>query len=210
MALTKALIINQDAAIPVPIPVMFNPPEYQLERSNEFASFNPPGIGATQLQFVRCHSPSLSMDLFFDTTDLGVDVRMFTDRIVGLMNLEATTHAPPRLLFVWGSLIFPCMLQSVSQQFDYFNAFGIPLRAKLRVSLQSYETMARALAKVPLESTDRAKRWLFKAGDSLQRIAAQEYGDPGQWRAIAEASGIDNPLTIAPGTSLIVPTITSG
>jgi nucleoid-associated protein YgaU len=41
----------------------------------------------------------------------------------------------------------------------------------------------------------------------LQRIAAEEYGDPRQWRPIADASNVDNPLTLRPGQSLIVPSL---
>jgi hypothetical protein len=35
--------------------------------------------------------------------------------------------------------------------------------------------------------------------------AAQEYGDAGQWRALAAANGIDDPLRVPSGRSLIVP-----
>jgi nucleoid-associated protein YgaU len=36
--------------------------------------------------------------------------------------------------------------------------------------------------------------WTVKAGDKLPLIAAQVYGDPRQWRPIAEANNIANPL----------------
>jgi nucleoid-associated protein YgaU len=44
-------------------------------------------------------------------------------------------------------------------------------------------------------------------GETLTRVAAQELGDPAQWRRIADANGIDDPLAVAPGTVLEVPPI---
>ncbi len=209
MPLTKALIVNTDAIIPLPIPVMFNPPEYRIQKTNQFAEVGIPGLGSSLLQFVKGGSETLSMDLFFDTTDLGVDVRVFTELVLSLTSLNAKTHAPPNLIFIWGTLIFPCVLESVTQQFDYFNPIGMPLRAKLTVSLKGRDLLEDLLSSIPLESADRTKGVVVKSGDTLQAISAAEYDDPRQWRLIAEASGIDNPLTIQPGRSLTVPPLLS-
>jgi len=207
MPLTKAIIIDRDALIPLPIPVMFNPPEYQLVKSNQYAEVEIPGLGSSLLQFVKGSPQTLTLDLFFDTTGSGVDVRLYTALVVNLTEINARTHAPPRLLFIWGSLLFPCVLESVTQHFDRFNALGMPLRATLSVTLKGYDLIDRLLSRIKLESADRAKQRVFQAGDSLQRIAAEEYDDPGQWRAIAQSSNIDNPLTVPSGRALLVPTL---
>jgi nucleoid-associated protein YgaU len=184
---------------------MFNPPEYQLEKTNQFAEVAIPGLGSSLLQFVQGSPQSLTMDLFFDTTDSGVDVRLITSLLVGLTSLNPDTHAPARLLFVWGTLIFPCVLERVSQRFEYFNALGMPLRARLNVTFKGNDLLQDLVAAIPLLSADRTKRRVFKQGDTLQRIAAEECADPRKWRPIAEASGIDNPLTIRTGQGLTVP-----
>jgi hypothetical protein len=205
MPLTKALIINTDATDPLPIPVMFNPPEYRIQKTNQFAEVGIPGLGSSLLQFVRGSAETLTMDLFFDTTDLGIDVRTTTELVIRLTSLNAKTHGPPRLMFVWGSLIFPCVLESVTQHFDYFNALGMPLRATLTVTLKGNDKIEDLLSSIPLESADRTKGYVVKAGDTLQGIAALEYDDPRPWRLIAQASNIDNPLTIQPGLMLSIP-----
>ncbi len=207
MALTKAIIMNTDAVVPIPIPVMFNPPQYQLQKTNQYAEVGIPGLGSSLLQFVRGNAQTLTMDLFFDTTDSGIDVRVHTELVVGLTAVNAETHAPPQLMFIWGSLIFPCILESVTQRYDYFNAAGMPLRATLSVTLKGHDLLESLLAKVPLQSSDRAKGWIVKAGDTLQSIAAREYDDPREWRAIAETNEIDNPLTVQTGERLIIPTL---
>jgi nucleoid-associated protein YgaU len=208
MPLTKALIINTDAIVPIPIPVMFNPPEYQLVKTNQFAEIGIPGLGSSLLQFVRGSSQTLTMELFFDTTDIGIDVRLITTLVVGLTSLNPDTHGPPRLLFVWGTLIFPCVLESVTQRFEYFNTLGMPLRARLNVSFKGHDLLEDLVASIPLLSADRTKRRVFKQGESLQQIAAEEYADPRKWRPIAEASNVDNPLTVPSGRGLTIPTLT--
>jgi len=51
------------------------------------------------------------------------------------------------------------------------------------------------------ETTSRVVR----RGDSLASIAADAYGDPTQWRAIAEANGIENPFAVSAGATLTIP-----
>jgi Contractile injection system tube protein/LysM domain len=207
MPLSKALIVARLPRGPLLVPVMFNPPEYQLVRSNEYAEVAVPGLGSSLVQFVRGNARTLSMELFFDSTGTGVDVRLHTDLVVGLADVNAETHAPPELLFLWGSLVFPCVLESVTQQFLYFDPLGLPLRAQLSVTLRGAEALRTLVAATPLQSPDRAKGRVVRAGDTLQRIAAEEYGDPRQWRVIARASEIDDPLALRPGQRLTVPAL---
>src|SRR5207248_1004687 len=133
---------------------MFNPPEYQLQKSNQYAEIGIPGLGSSLLQFVKGSAQTLTMELFFDTTDLGLDVRAFTSLVLALTDVNSDTHAPPALLFIWGTLIFPCVLESVTQRFEYFNAFGLPLRARLQVTLKGHDLLEDLLASIPLLSAD--------------------------------------------------------
>ena len=47
----------------------------------------------------------------------------------------------------------------------------------------------------------------MKRGDTLSRIAAEEYGDPREWRHIADetADVLENPRRLEPGTILVIP-----
>jgi nucleoid-associated protein YgaU len=206
MILTKAVIVNLDTG--ESIRVMFNPPEYQLQKTNQFAEVGIPGLGSSLLQFVKGSAQTLAMELFFDTSDQGTDVRSRTSAVIALMDVNSETHAPPRLLFLWGSLAFPCVLENVSQKFDYFNPAGLPLRARLSVALKGNNLLKDLLGEAQLQSPDRSKVRLIRAGDTLQGIAAQEYDDPRLWREVAQANGIDNPLAVPVGRSLKVPALT--
>jgi nucleoid-associated protein YgaU len=206
MLMSKALLVVRDATPPLALPVMFNPPEYQLTKTNEYAEMAVPGVGSSVLQYVKGNAQTLAMSLFFDSSDTGIDVRSYTSLVEGLTAVRPQSHRPPRLLFVWGSLVFPCVLEAVSSRFLRFDRAGLPLRAELAVSMRGDDSLQRLLASVPLQSSDKVKGWVVAAGDRLESIAAQEYGDPRAWRDVARANGIDNPLRLVPGQRLTLPT----
>jgi nucleoid-associated protein YgaU len=62
-------------------------------------------------------------------------------------------------------------------------------------------------AQTPRESSDKTKRVVVVRGQRISDVAGQEYGDPTQWRPIAEASLIDNPRFLDAGTVLSVPSL---
>ena len=59
----------------------------------------------------------------------------------------------------------------------------------------------------PKQSPDHAKLYTVRRGDTLQGIAMAEYDDPREWRRIADTNGITNPMSLPPGTKLLVPPI---
>lgn len=218
--LVKAFLTRKDNPLLV-VPCLFNPKELSVEKSNQFAEVNIPGLPSPIFQFVRGNARSVSMDLFFDTFEEGIDVRVFTDRITGwdagsmfsklpgaakgLMDIDSDLHAPPVCLFIWGAFIFQCIIDRVSKRFTMFLPEGIPVRATLSVTLKEYREVDVQVKEISLESADLTKRWVVTQGDSLWSIAAKEYGNPGDWRLIADANKIDNPRKITPGEELVVP-----
>src|SRR6266566_1668321 len=114
MALTKAQILVEHTG--EKIPVMFNPEEYTLNKDNNFASQTVPGLRSPLLQFVNGNLRTLEMELFFDTFEKHTDVRDETKKVVSLMNIDPTLHAPPVLQVTWGSLTLTCVLARVSQK----------------------------------------------------------------------------------------------
>ena len=89
-----------------PIDVQYNPTEYTLEKGTQIAEVPIPGIDSPLQQFVRGQTEKLTLDLFFDTSDLGmgpgaISVTTKTDRIYELIKIEPERHAPPILTFLW-------------------------------------------------------------------------------------------------------------
>lgn len=187
------------------VDVLFNPTEYSLEASNEYADNEVPGLQRPISQYVGGNASSLSLSLFFDTYEDRTDVRELTNKIVSIMDVDSDLHAPPECRFVWGSLDFKGVITTITQRFTMFLETGEPVRATLDLSLQSSQTMKEQYQEIPRQSADRTKRKTIKLGDQLWSIAADEYEDPGAWRRIAEANGIDNPRVLAAGQSLTIP-----
>jgi hypothetical protein len=187
------------------IEVRFNPTEYTLDKSNEFANINIPGLESPLLQFTRGGLQTLTTDLFFDSYETGEDVRKkYVDRVAKLMEIDEDLHAPPVCEFVWGDGIkFTCVVSKVTKKFTMFNSDGAPVRATLSVTFNEYKTEAEL--KKPTSSPDRTKVYTFKEGDSLWAIAWEQYGDAGQWRSIAEANDMDNPRLIPVGKQIEIP-----
>lgn len=210
--LEKAYFTRKDDTS-LKVPFLFNPKELGIEKSNQFAEVNIPGLSSPILQFVRGNARTVTMDLLFDTYELGTDVREFTDRITGwedgkqkgLMDIDSELHAPPVCIFIWGAFTFQCIIERVSKRFTMFLPEGIPVRATLNVSLKEYQDVDLQVRKIDFHSTDLRKRRTVIEGDSLWSIAAREYGSAEDWRLIAEENNLDNPRKLKPGQELVLP-----
>jgi hypothetical protein len=204
--------------LPAVIPVQFNPTEYGTTKGAQMAEIAIPGIDSPIIQFVRGQTQTLTLELFFDSSLLGssatkvVDVRTRTDPVAQLVKIQPKTHAPPRVRFVWGlGLSFRAIVDNVQQKFTLFNPRGIPVRATLTVAFKEYKTLEEQLKELNLQSSDHTKLRVVRRGDTLARIAFEEYGDAGQWRWIAEHRDNRSRLTdlrrLVPGMELSVPAL---
>ena len=220
MPLAKATIevldreaINPAVGLKQFITVQFNPTEYTLNKGAQIAEIGIPGLDSPILQFIRGQNEKLTLDLFFDTTLNGMgesatDVRDQTKAIYQLVKIQPKMHAPPRIRFVWGEgLSFKAIVESVQQRFTLFNPRGIPLRATLSVSFREYKTLEDQLKELKLESADHTKSRVVRRGDTLSKIANDEYNDPNEWRRIADQNPREtaNPRRLVPGTVLEIP-----
>lgn len=213
------------------IPVQYNPTELVLEKKVQFAEIGIPGLTSPLQQFVRGNAEVLTCELFFDTSDKGMGVEATsvateTDLIYSLARIDPDGHAPPVVEFHWGpgfpgsSLSdklssqtrehFTGIVSSIRQTFTLFSAGGIPLRAKLSLTITEYETLDDQLSMLNLKSPDRTHGHIVRAGDQLWSIAHHYYERPSAWRTIAVANRIEDPRRLNPGRSLTVPAIEAG
>lgn len=210
MTVEKATITN--TVTNEQLPVLFNPEEYTLQKSNTFAQANVPGLSSPILQFVNGNMRTLDMELFVDTLEAhgsanaaGDDVRNLTDQITGLLDIDPTTHAPPVLLFTWGSLAFLCVLASVSQRFTLFKPDGTPVRARLNVTFNEYRNAELEAKEIKRETADYTKLHTVIMGETLPGIATRVYGEAALWRPIALMNRLDHPGDISAGQQLMIP-----
>jgi hypothetical protein len=103
---------------------------------------------------------------------------------------------------------FNCVLESIKQKFTLFSPAGVPLRATLTVSLREYKTLGDQLDELRRSSPDRTHVHALRQGETLAAVARRHYDSPREWRAVADANGIEDPRRIGPGAFLRVPRIT--
>lgn len=120
------------------IPVHFNPESLQYVITNNLKNT---GRGASAKQYVSDSTGKLTMELIYDTTDTGEDVRLHTVRVAELMEPSGsgTDRTPPVVEFEWGLYTFAGMVESYKEKLDFFSSDGIPLRASLNLTLSSQD-----------------------------------------------------------------------
>jgi hypothetical protein len=224
MTLVQAQILVLDAdavdasrGLPQVIQVQFNPNQYQLEKAAQLAEIGIPGIDSPLLQFIRGQNEKLTLELFFDTTDQGTgdgaqDVRGLTNQIYQLVKMQPQTHAPPRVLVMWGALSFKAVVESVRQTFTLFSPEGLPLRATVNVTFREYKSLEDQLAELNLQTSDRTRQRTVQDGDTLSGIAGEMYGTPTAWRHIADANSAVLPsvIDLPSGVTLTIPPLPAG
>lgn len=147
MQLQKATIaeLDENNAEKDSFPVQFNPTTLRLTLNNRVEGNQ--SQGRQVRQFVGPSSTTLALDLVFDTADEGSSesprsVREKTKKVERFLVPRGTgqqENAPPRLRFTWGDLIVDGVVDSLTIDFDHFAANGVPLRAKVTLSIQGQD-----------------------------------------------------------------------
>lgn len=199
-----------------PIPCLFNPADFTLTKSNAWDAPEPKGKNAKQLTFQQGQSGTLTMSLVLDTTNDGSPVTRHTDALLSLMvvddRLKSTDKGrnkgrPPWVRFHWGDFhSFRAVVERVQLKFTYFAADGTPLRANADLALKQYDDEGGWGPQNPTSMTPHPERvHRVQPGETIDRIAAAELGDPTRWRLIAAANSITDPFGLRPGDFIVIP-----
>ena len=180
--------------------VHFNPASivYTVENKTPQTSGNP-----KKRQFVAQFSGKLTMDLQFDTTHTGDDVRSITAGVAAFMQPSANAthaadeankknptqpaHAPPVLKFKWGSYEFQGIMESFKETIDLFSSEGIALRALVSIGLARQDQVFDETAEFSKATTSGT----LAPPDSAQS-AAKKMGDPRGARQLASDNGLES------------------
>lgn len=213
MAVEKAEIEREKGTA---LPCLFNPTQFRMAKSNMWDSDQVQGKSAPNLFFTGGGSGTLELSLVFDTTDTGKAVTKHTNALFELMEVDpdlpgyrADTERgrPQWVRFRWGNFAsFKSVIENLSVEFTYFASDGTPLRARVSLSLKQYEDDPSWVRQNPTSGTPRPGRsHVVQAGEPLDAITARYYGTASDWRVIAEANDIEDPLAVAPGMVLLIP-----
>lgn len=205
--LLKAVIFRVDAPWHMVI-CQFNPKTFSITKQVEWVSRSVDGKNVGEQEFAGGKAQDLSVELWFDTTDIGLDVRLRYLDLLHMAEIDKRKRnpvtrkgEPPECMFQWGAFLsFTGVITSVSQNFVMFKGDGTPLRARVNVTFS--ETAQKVLGQNPTSRSESRKIWIVHQGESLDWIAYQEYGDPAEWRHIAETNDLDDPSRLKPGQIL--------
>ncbi|ELZ32518.1 peptidoglycan-binding lysin domain-containing protein [Halogeometricum pallidum JCM 14848] len=189
------------------VTVTFNPAEYKLVTDVNYRQQNTAGRTTADPQFAGGKPETLSMTLLFDTYERRLDVREeYTNKLDALLTKSEERHAPPSCRFIWGTFGFVGHLMSADKTFTMFLPDGTPVRASVGISFTGLQ-LGRDEQKGggAEETTDQTRTRTVVQGDTLWAISGEEYGDPTEWRRIANANGIEDPKKLRVGTVLVIP-----
>ena len=187
------------------IPVQFNPSAYSVEENNSFSEKKLMGLKGIVNQFIGSKKSDLTLELMFDSTSLGTDVRSLIKPFDLIVDIDNTLHAPPPCSFVWGTFLYEGIVTLFKKEFTFFFSTGTPARVKVSITLKPYASVKKKVKGLNFQSSDISKKRIFLEGDTLFSMAYKEYKNPALWRKIAEENEIDNPLDIPFGKELLLP-----
>jgi hypothetical protein len=212
------------------VTVQFNPESLKVNFANQIQT--PQGSGGSgdsarppAVQFVGAGTTRLAVTLWFDASaplDAEMlpeaargggkldDVRKLTEQVAWFITPQPDPgdperYLPPAVSFVWGSFLFNGIVESLEENLEFFSPQGKPLRASLSLKLIQPRITAYRFAQSGAGNGrgDAGTRPLTgaTAGASLQAMAAAA-GRPDEWKAIASANGIEDPLRMQAGQML--------
>jgi hypothetical protein len=97
---------------------------------------------------------------------------------------EDPKYIPPGLRFLWGSFIFEGVVDSISENLEFFSAEGRPLRSKISISLTKQEIQF----KIRKEGVAPAPPQQAKAGETIPDLKGKSSGNPENWQDMAAAN----------------------
>ncbi|MEA2151708.1 MAG: hypothetical protein QOD69_3538, partial [Solirubrobacteraceae bacterium] len=207
-----------------PIDCLFNPAQYAMTKINNYQVKPVPGASFGTPQFVGGQPREMSVEMLFDvtlSTPAKPSVRPITDALFKMMEVPAggsgsAGKAPPTVTFRWGAFeSFKAVPTRLDVQFVLFRADGEPVRAWTRMDLLQVAADPRSGGGTPAaqnpttRAAEAGSSCVVCEGDSLASLAYDAYGDATQWRAIARANDIDDPIRLRPGRRLRIPELVS-
>jgi hypothetical protein len=214
----SAFIVAVDPPF-ITIPCQYNPSEIKFKKSTNWSKWKDDGakqVGKRNVPrsyFKSGEAPSLSMTLYFDTSEEAhMDVRFYTDLLVALTLINPLNKLvygevrPSQCKFIWGmfsvslTMAFTAYIPSVDLKFTHFLSDGTPVRAEADVEFIAVSSMLPM--QNPTSRSEARSVRVVTEGQTIDLIAHQEYGDPAAWRHIAKVNGLTDPRNLKAGQVL--------
>lgn len=171
------------------VEVHFNPESLQFTVTSNLKN---QGSGNLTKQYVSESTGKLTMDLIFDSTDNGEDIRRKTTKIAAFMGPLGSEdeNVPPVVNFEWGAYKFSGMFETYRETVDYFSSDGVPLRAAINLSMSGQDKVF-VDDSTPAGSPNDDVAATPGAGMGATGLATKA-GNPAAAKDIASKNGLDS------------------
>jgi hypothetical protein len=191
-----------------------NPNEFTISYEFEWDVAQGAGTTNARMNFKAAKPGDMTLVFFLDGT--GADGRLvngeppkvqeMVEKFQKVTGYSGAIHRPYYLKVMWGTLqIKRCVLKSASIVYKLFKPDGVPLRAVITAAFSDNSTDKNRIALAQDKSADLTHRRVIKAGDSLPSLCEAIYGDPRLYLKVAEANGLDDFRSLAPGSVVFFP-----
>jgi hypothetical protein len=188
---------------------MFNPTEYRISQSVSITRHDSVKSAGGTVEYLGTSAMTVSMQLFFDDfASAKGDVTPKISKLLKWQLPQDTNGTPPPLVkFQWGNKQldkFQGVITQLNINYTVFAKDGTPLQAKVDLTLEGANELKPGTNPTS-HAVDMRRIHTVIEGETIASVAFAELGEPGYWRAIADANGIDDPLRVRPGTALLIP-----
>jgi hypothetical protein len=190
----------------------FNPETMTLGKINKFAFRTDMGDSTPETVFSGGDAGCMKLELLFDTTKSGDDVRKAYAKLVKMARVKPSENddekgEPQQIVVHWGKFMsYVAVIESLSHVFTFFKANGTPLRANVTVTLREVYDEGTLPPQNPTSRSEVRRTWIVEKGQRIEWIAHNVYGSTSAWRHLAEVNNLLNPAVLRPGQILkIVP-----
>ena len=181
--------------------VHFNPETLSLNYANQSAGGESSGGSATQ--HLGSGTTKLSLELLFDTTREDSDVRQLTEAVAYFLQAQEQTGdaqpVPPGIRVSWGSFLFDGVVDSMDETLEYFSEEGVPLRATVRLALSRQAIEFKSNDVGGGGGAGASPLSPARTGDTARSLASRA-GRGADWKSVASANGVDDPLRLPVGS----------
>jgi nucleoid-associated protein YgaU len=202
----------------------FNPPEYSTKRTNCFKAQG--GVAAEADNTFTSGNPEdftfdLLLDMMFQSEGTAssassggsgsdpLDIRPMVQKLSKCMDIvkkDGTERGePPVCVLQWGGgFEFVGQMSLLEVKYTLFSAAGTPIRGHAKVSFKRKLEVSQAQNPTS-HAIPGYKRRTVRPGETLAYLAHQEYGSAAEWRRLADANRLSDPLEVRAGMRLDVP-----
>ena len=197
------------------IECLFNPSDYTISKTNVWTYKPTNSLDMPPAEFGGGLPQTYKLSLLLDTTvkrPNSTNTKTVTELANSLMKaFHGGGSAPKFISFSWGAVKLPDAAPvQLAIRYAMFKPNGEPTRAFVDMELaQAQDNTSAFMGQNPTtRSIPGLRVHRVRDGDSLPSIAYEHYRDATQWRLIADANDLSDPLRLRRGTDLSIPRLT--